>query len=403
MSGRGVALRVEVPGDQENASHPSDEGRNGEPESSRWSRYLQSPTQVFGQAMEKTFKLTNKKNGPAPSERSRTSVDPYRRAAMDAQYRTDLSLQHESTPVTTPAASGFGGWLGGKAKGSGDKEQEFREIHFNPSAGPVPTPIPETNRVVTSKYNIITFVPIFLFEMFSRVAYLYFLIQASLSWWSVVSPYSGVGATAALVFVLLVAAVKAIWEDSKRHQEDQRMNKSIAHRLKEDGSVEDIQWTDVQVGDALVVRDDENFPADLLCLWSSLDDNVCFIRTTNLDGETNLKIRKPLDFKGMTINSKEEILNLDLTLKAEPPNKNLHKFKGSAIVRSRALASSVSQASAEDENGVASVEVAVTMNEMLLRGCTLKNSKEIVGLVVYTGKHSRIQMNATKTPLKVGK
>jgi hypothetical protein len=34
-----------------------------------------------------------------------------------------------------------------------------------------------SNRVVTSKYNVITFLPIFLFEMFSRVAYLYFLAQ----------------------------------------------------------------------------------------------------------------------------------------------------------------------------------------------------------------------------------
>lgn len=40
----------------------------------------------------------------------------------------------------------------------------------------------ESNRVVTSKYNIITFLPIFLFEMFSRVAYLYFLLQARRGW-----------------------------------------------------------------------------------------------------------------------------------------------------------------------------------------------------------------------------
>lgn len=42
------------------------------------------------------------------------------------------------------------------------------------------------------------------------------------------------------------------------------------------------------------------------------------------------------------------------------------------------------------------------MNEMLLRGCMLKNSNRIIGLVVYTGKETRIQMNAAKTPLKVG-
>ena len=44
----------------------------------------------------------------------------------------------------------------------------------------------------------------------------------------------------------------------------------------------------------------------------------------------------------------------------------------------------------------------VTINEMLLRGCTLKNSKSIIGAVVYTGAESRIQKNAAKTPHKVG-
>ena len=204
------------------------------------------------------------------------------------------------------------------------------------------------------------------------------------------------------------------------------MNTSITHRLNSDGQVEDIPWTDVKVGDAIVVKDDENFPADLLCLYSALPDNVCFIRTTNLDGETNLKIRKPLDIKGLLLDNKAEVTGLDLTLKAELPNKNLHKFKGAAVVRSeefRNLAPSISQpalsavtegipsAAAADDgipdgaaaDGVPGLEVAVTMNEMLLRGCTLKNSNEIVGLVVYTGKETRIQMNSTKTPLKIGK
>ena len=46
--------------------------------------------------------------------------------------------------------------------------------------------------------------------------------------------------------------------------------------------------------------------------------------------------------------------------------------------------------------------VAVTMNEMLLRGCMLKNSGHILGLVVYTGEETRIQMNSAETPLKYG-
>ena len=44
----------------------------------------------------------------------------------------------------------------------------------------------------------------------------------------------------------------------------------------------------------------------------------------------------------------------------------------------------------------------VDMNGMLLRGTTLKNSGRIVGLVVYTGPESRIQMNAAPPPRKRG-
>lgn len=45
----------------------------------------------------------------------------------------------------------------------------------------------------------------------------------------------------------------------------------------------------------------------------------------------------------------------------------------------------------------------MTMDAMLLRGCTLKNSGHILGLVVYTGAETRIQQNAAETPLKYGK
>ena len=44
----------------------------------------------------------------------------------------------------------------------------------------------------------------------------------------------------------------------------------------------------------------------------------------------------------------------------------------------------------------------VTMNEMLLRGCTLKNTGHVLGMVVYTGEETRIQQNSVETPLKYG-
>ena len=61
--------------------------------------------------------------------------------------------------------------------------------------------------------------------------------QAALAWWSTVSPFSPYGPTIALVFVLLVAAIKAIIEDKKRHQEDRITNNSIAHVVQEGGEI----------------------------------------------------------------------------------------------------------------------------------------------------------------------
>lgn len=50
--------------------------------------------------------------------------------------------------------------------------------------------------------------------------------------------------------------------------------------------MKDVKWRDVKVGEVLEVRDNEIFPADLLCLGCKRVDGVAYIRTTNLDGNT---------------------------------------------------------------------------------------------------------------------
>ena len=46
---------------------------------------------------------------------------------------------------------------------------------------------------------------------------------------------------------------------------------------------------------------DHFFPADLLLVSSTNDDGIAYVETMNLDGETNLKIKKALDqTKGLT-------------------------------------------------------------------------------------------------------
>lgn len=56
----------------------------------------------------------------------------------------------------------------------GGEDPGTRTITFGPGSENPPF---ANNSIKTAKYNVVTFLPIFLFEMFSRAAYLYFLLQ----------------------------------------------------------------------------------------------------------------------------------------------------------------------------------------------------------------------------------
>lgn len=51
-----------------------------------------------------------------------------------------------------------------------------------------------------------------------------------------------------------------------------------------------IRCSDLKIGDIVKCHCDETFPADIALLTSSVDGD-CFIATSSLDGEKNLKKR----------------------------------------------------------------------------------------------------------------
>ncbi|KAK7840839.1 phospholipid-transporting atpase 3 [Quercus suber] len=128
---------------------------------------------------------------------------------------------------------------------------------------------------------------------FRRVANLYFLSISILSATSI-SPVSPITNVVPLSLVLFVSLVKEAFEDWKRLQNDMSINNNLIEVLL-DQKWEPIPWKKLQVGDIVRVKQDGFFPADLLFLASTNSDGVCYIETANLDGETNLKIRKALE------------------------------------------------------------------------------------------------------------
>lgn len=233
------------------------------------------------------------------------------------------------------------------------------------------------NSVSTTKYSILTFLPKGLFEQFRRVANLYFLMISILST-TPISPVHPVTNVVPLSLVLLVSLIKEAFEDWKRFQNDMSINNAHVDVLQGQ-HWESTPWKRLQVGDIVRIKQDGYFPADLLFLSSTNPDGVCYIETANLDGETNLKIRKALE-KTWDYVIPEKASEFKGEVQCEQPNNSLYTFTGNLIVDKQTI--------------------PLSPNQLLLRGCSLRNTEYIVGAVIFTGHETKVMMNSMNVPSK---
>lgn len=237
----------------------------------------------------------------------------------------------------------------------------------------------DTNRVMTNKYNLITFLPVFLLEQFSKYANLFFLFIGCIQQIPGVSPTNRWTTLVPLAIVLLVAAAKDISEDWRRYAADMEMNARRVPVL--DGDVWTMRpWREVRVGDIVRVSRDESFPADLLLLSSSEPEGLAYVETANLDGETNLKVKQALPVTAR-LTSAAGVAALRGQLACEAPNNSLYTFDGTLSLPGQAPR-------------------PVGPDQLLLRGAQLRNAPWVFGLVVFTGRDTKLLQNATKTPVK---
>ena len=68
---------------------------------------------------------------------------------------------------------------------------------------------------------------------------------------------------------------------------------------------------------------DEIGKADILLLQSSDSNDLCFIETSNLDGETNLKQKRVID-----VEIEENLENFNFFISTQKPNSDLNTFQG---------------------------------------------------------------------------
>lgn len=151
-------------------------------------------------------------------------------------------------------------------------------------------------------------------------------------------------------------------------------------------------WKNVCVGDIVKVYNNDEVPSDLVVLSTSDEDGACYIETRNLDGETNLKIRQSLRAT-QHIRRSKDLEQSKFKIESEGPHIDLYSYNG--LLKWEQHANPYDASSPLTERAE-----AVSITNMLLRGCSLKNTKWVIGIVVYTGEDSKIILNSGVTPTK---
>lgn len=162
-------------------------------------------------------------------------------------------------------------------------------------------------------------------------------------------------------------------------------------------------------------------PADILLLRTSDPSGTCFVRTDQLDGETDWKLRVAVE-RTQALGRDELLLEVEGEVEADPPGKDIHSFVGTLNLSSLPLpASTVAPATGEEDpeddliatspsaalpsssspsSSAAPVEPLTAEN--MLWANTVLAAGQAVGVVVYTGRETRAVMNTSQPGTKVG-
>ncbi|XP_052752328.1 phospholipid-transporting ATPase ID isoform X4 [Galleria mellonella] len=235
------------------------------------------------------------------------------------------------------------------------------------------------NYIKTSKYSIITFLPLNLLEQFQRLANFYFLCLLVLQLIPAISSLTPITTAIPLIGVLALTAVKDAYDDFQRHQNDSQVNHRRAKTLRNGKLVEE-KWASVQVGDVIRLENDQFVAADILLLSSSEPNGLCYIETAELDGETNLKCRQCLVETAAMGQDDAQLGAFDGVIICETPNNLLNKFEGTLSWRDK--------------------HHSLDNDKILLRGCVLRNTTWCYGVVVFAGKDTKLMQNSGKTKFK---
>ena len=244
-----------------------------------------------------------------------------------------------------------------------------------------------SNKIENQKYNLITFIPVVLYNQFKQFGNLFYLIMSITQFFDDLKVGFLFTYVSPLAIVVTISMLKELYDDINRRIQDKKTNSTLITVLKENKinnhlEINQKKAADLLVGDIIELKKDTRVPADIIVLktFNESNDNQAFIRTDQLDGETDWKLRKaPESTQKM---SQLEIVKCNGKLECEPPSKLIYNFEGTLTINNN---------------------IKEPLNlENTIWASTVIASQGVIGIVIYTGKESRARMNSSTPKLKIG-
>uniref|UniRef100_A0A5F9CUY8 Phospholipid-transporting ATPase n=1 Tax=Oryctolagus cuniculus TaxID=9986 RepID=A0A5F9CUY8_RABIT len=239
------------------------------------------------------------------------------------------------------------------------------------------------NSIKNQKYNVFTFIPGVLYEQFKFFLNLYFLVVSC----SQFVPALKIGYLytywAPLGFVLAVTVVREAIDEFRRFQRDKDVNSQLYSKLTVRGKVQ-VKSSDIQVGDLIIVEKNQRIPSDMVFLRTSEKAGSCFIRTDQLDGETDWKLKVAVSCT-QRLPALGDLFSISAYVYAQKPQLDIHSFEGTFT--------------REDCDPPIHESLSI---ENTLWASTVVASGTVIGVVIYTGKETRSVMNTSNPKNKVG-
>ncbi|XP_075389211.1 putative phospholipid-transporting ATPase IIB isoform X2 [Tenrec ecaudatus] len=239
------------------------------------------------------------------------------------------------------------------------------------------------NAIKNQKYNVFTFIPGVLYEQFKFFLNLYFLVVSC----SQFVPALKIGYLytywTPLGFVLAVTIMREAIDEFRRFQRDKEMNSQLYSKLTVRGKVQ-VQSSDIQVGDLIIVEKNQRIPSDMVFLRTSEKAGSCFIRTDQLDGETDWKLKVAVSCT-QRLPALGDLFSIRAYVHAQKPQLDIHAFEGTFTRED-------SEPPVQESLGI----------DNTLWASTVVASGTVIGVVIYTGKETRSVMNTSHPKNKIG-